>query len=301
MKKGEIYNYMIGVGLIVMLVIGTYFLPMIFSFQLDSQTIGKVTYLERDEFAFNTNLSVAPADRINTITGYVKQRGMASSIHLSDVQMESGGLMEDVREAVKLATAKGFLPTSVEEYISTEGEIMAYANYFYLDTMQQGFDEIALWEVTFTNYADVDIMLLLDASNLLIYYAECLYPFAIEDYIYTEMIGTSEKEYYKDKFAQYYETSEIESVLTAGGTQHCQLFKLNGYYLGWNYYSTVRWKNVVEGIIVGCDVFWNHYRGYTLPNSLEYLEETGGDVSSSVEFNGTIEQAVEESYEFNIK
>lgn len=255
--KESILNYVICFTLVGILILGTFLLPQVYSYHVDSKSIGNVRYEHREEPALAWDMDMSVKDRTAIVTNLVSEEGLNLSLNLKADQIYGDELIESVRQEIWWAAECGVLPAELMEISFDETKGALSADYYLLSSSVVEYGEMALWRVQFSDAENRRISLLLDAHNHKIYYGEIVGREWGEAWMRNKERGGEGA--YMSACMQYYETEYAEPVWMD------YIFEIeDAGNFGWVKES----ENVSEPdgyrITFGFDVFWQYFWGESL-------------------------------------
>ncbi|MBQ9124000.1 MAG: hypothetical protein IJY10_11020 [Lachnospiraceae bacterium] len=262
---GLALNYTMCFILVGILILGTFLLPQFYGYQLDRNTIGQVIYTERDKVALRGDLILSVLDRTAIVTNLVSEGGMSMYLNLDSTQLQSGDLLERLKEEIAWAVGWGVLPEEMlaVDFSSESGDLKV--DYFLLGSNTTEYGDMALWRVSYNDYEKYQVDLLFDAENYKIYYAE-LGGAALADMWLVDKIMKGEGAYMLACMS-YYEAENAEDIYKE------KIFGIEdaGVY-GWYDEREDKTKLDQRAIIFGFDVFWEYFRGQSLYDMYQIQE-----------------------------
>lgn len=262
---GLVLNYTMCFILVSILILGTFLLPQFYGYQLDRNTIGQVIYTDRDEVALGGDLVLSVLDRTAIVTNLVSEGGMSMYLNLDSTQLQSGDLMERLKEEIAWAVGWGVLPEEMlaVDFSADSGDLKV--DYFLLGSNTTEYGDMALWHVSYNDYEKYQVDLLFDAENYKIYYAE-LGGAALADMWLVDKIMKGEGVYMLACMS-YYEAENAEDIYKE------KIFEIEdaGVY-GWYDERDDKTKLDQRAMIFGFDVFWEYFRGQSLYDMYQIKE-----------------------------
>lgn len=254
---GVVLNFAMSFIMVSILIMGTFLLPQFYGYQLDRNTIGQVTYIDRDDVALSGELILTVLDRTAIVTNLVSESGMSIYLNLDSSQLSSGDLIERLKEEIAWAVSWGFLPQEVQnvDFYAENGNLQV--DYFLLGSNTTEYGDMALWRVSYNDYEKYQVDFLFDAENYKIYYAELGGSVLSDKWLVDRL--TSVEGTYMMSCMSYFEAENAEDVYKE------KIFKIeDAGSFGWWDEREDKTKLNQRAIVFGFDVFWEYFRGQSL-------------------------------------
>lgn len=256
-NTGSFLNYIICFTLVGIMILGTFLMPQIYSYHVDSKNIGNVNYEQREEVALATDRNLSVKDRTAIVTNLVSEGGISLSMNLDADQLYDDEWLESVKQEIKNAVECGILPVEMEQIDFDEAKGTLSADYYQLSNSVTEYGEMALWSVQYKVADEYEVTLLVDAENHKIYYGE-LSGGAISDAWMRNREKGGEGAY-MNACMRYYEAEYAEEVWLDF------VFEIeDAGRFGW-----VQERNNIgeidsRRVTFGFDVFWEYFWGKSL-------------------------------------
>lgn len=177
---GHILDYFIGVLMITILLMMAFLLPQLYSAYSDSNDLKQVHVMEREDFSFKKLVETTIQEKVQQMMeGLSAQTGLKRTLYLAGTEAADKELLEGIREAMELMTQYQMLP-DISGY-DLENNIV-YAEYYNLNGDMEEGEELAFWNIRFSDYETFDVSLRIDAHEYVIYQAE-LYCMEVTEYL----------------------------------------------------------------------------------------------------------------------
>ncbi len=205
-------DYAIAFLMVLILVLGTYLMPHIYSAYTDDKVLNQIYAVEREEFELKSPVDTPVYERVQQILSAVLGKSnLKVTLQLDGKDVTDTKLLAGVRESMTIAFQYNLFP-DISAY-DIENNIV-YAEYYNLSQETAEGTGVGFWIIRFSDHATFDFTFCVDASLYTIYMAE-LYCSEISGYL--EEITSDDLlvvNFYNEEFmegsASYYEAEGFD-------------------------------------------------------------------------------------------
>lgn len=213
-KFNIVLDYAIGTLSMLILVLGTFLMPQLYSTIVDNKDLDKVHVIERENFSFENPIDMTVYEQVQQMmTALSGKDPINRTLYLTGTEIKDEQLLESVREALDIITQYKMIP-DLSAY-NIEKNII-YAEYYNLSGNTAGGGEKAFWVLRFSDYVTFDFTFRIDASEYIIYQAE-IYCAEAADYVM--QLTSDDKEVvaflnnqFMDNCASYFEAEGYDAL-----------------------------------------------------------------------------------------
>ena len=179
-RHGYILDYFIGILLVTILLLITFLLPELYSAYMDTKDLNRVQVMERENFSFKELVDMTIQDKVQQMMATLDTKNeLRRTLYLVGKDAADAELLERLREALDITIQYQMLP-NISGY-DLENNIV-YAEYYNLSDGMAESEEIAFWNIRFSDYQTFDFTFRIDAAGPVIYQAE-LYCIEVSEYL----------------------------------------------------------------------------------------------------------------------
>lgn len=213
-RYSVILDYAIGVLSMVILVLGTFLMPQLYSTIVDNKDLNKTHVVERENFSFQNPIEMTVYEQVQLMMEAIAEKNpLKRTLYLSGSDMKDDQLLESVREAMDILTQYKLIPDLSAYDIEKN---VVYAEYYNLSDSTKEGTEKAFWVLRCSDMLTFDFTFRVDASEYIIYQAE-LYCAETADYAMqltsddTEVVKFLNEQFITGA-ASYYEPEGFEAL-----------------------------------------------------------------------------------------
>ena len=179
-RVGTVLDYFIGVLMIAILLLITFLLPQVYSAWSDSKGVNQIHVMEREDFSFKKLVEMTFQEKVQQMMESLETKNeLRRTLYLTGTEAADKELLEGIREALEITAQYQMLPDlsgyDIENHI-------VYAEYYNLNGDIAEGEELAFWDIRFSDYETFDLVLRIDAHEFVIYQAE-LYCGEVTEYL----------------------------------------------------------------------------------------------------------------------
>lgn len=179
-KFSSILDYLIGILSMLILVLGTFLMPQLYSTIVDNKDLDKVHVIDRENFNFENPIDLTVYEQVQQMMEALSEKdSLKRTLYLTGAEMTDEQLLESVREALDIIIQYKMIP-DLSAY-NIEKNII-YAEYYNLIDSTKESGEKAFWVLRFSDYLTFDFTFRIDANEYFIYQAE-IYCAEAADYV----------------------------------------------------------------------------------------------------------------------
>lgn len=179
-RHGYILDYFISILLVTILVLITFLLPEIYSTFMDTKELNRIQVMEREDFSFRELVDMTIQEKVQQMMAALDSKdGLRRTLYLEGKDAADAELLERLREALDITIQYQMLP-DISAY-DLENNIV-YAEYYNISDGTLDTEEIAFWNIRFSDYQTFDFSFRIDATETVIYQAE-LYCIEVSEYL----------------------------------------------------------------------------------------------------------------------
>lgn len=179
-RHGYILDYFICILLVTILLLITFLLPELYSAFMDTKELNRVQVMEREDFSFKELVDMTIQDKVQQMMAALDSKNeLRRSLYLEGKDAADAELLERLREALDITIQYQMLP-DISAYDLENN--MVYAEYYNLSDGTQDTEEIAFWNIRFSDYQTFDFTFRIDATEAVIYQAE-IYCIEVSEYL----------------------------------------------------------------------------------------------------------------------
>ncbi len=204
MKTNAWIDYVTGALLILILLLGSYLAPNIYSNFTDSRDMNEAHIVEREAFYFGEPIKLNVEERVqNMMAALSNTTSLQKPVAFSDTGFDSAEFLLGIKEAIGIAISCRLLPDisnyEIERYI-------VYVEYYNVTDGVSDSSEASFFRIRFSDYKTFDFTLCIDASEFIIYQAE-VYCAEVSEYV--EQITSDDKEVVEFLNNQFVENAAV--------------------------------------------------------------------------------------------
>lgn len=179
-KFSSLLDYAIGILSILILLLGTFLMPQLYSTIVDNKDLNQVHVVERESFSFENPVDMTVYEQVQQMMeALTRKESLKRTLYLTGAEMTDELLLDNVREALEIVTQYKMIP-DISAYDLEKN--MIYAEYYNLiDSTTEG-GEKAFWVLRFSDRQTFDFTFWIDASEYIVYQAE-IYCLEAADYV----------------------------------------------------------------------------------------------------------------------
>ena len=189
MKNNAWIDYLTGFLMILILGMGSFLAPNVYSNIVDRRDMNQEYVVERQGFTFGEPIQMNVEQRVqNMMEALSGNPNLQSSIAFVDTGLDGRDFMAGIKEAVDIAISCKLIP-DISNY-EIENNIV-YADFYNITDETSDSSEAAFFKIRFSDYKTFDFIFYIDASEFIIYQAEVYCAEAVE---YVAQITSDDKE-----------------------------------------------------------------------------------------------------------
>ena len=211
-KMSVLMDYTIALLMVLILVLGTYLMPQIYSVYTDDKDLNQIHVVEREEFELKSPVDISIHDRVQQVLSTVLGKGnLKITLQLDGKGVTDTKLLEGIRESMAIAAQYKLFPDLSAYEIEKN---IIYAEYYNLSTDATEGAGVGFWVIRFSDHATFDFTFCVDANHYTIYMAE-LYCAEVSQYLAEATADDFVVNFYNQEFmegsASYYEAEGYDA------------------------------------------------------------------------------------------
>lgn len=212
-------DYAIGILSMLILVLGTFLMPQLYSTIVDNKDLDKVHVIERENFNFANPIDMTVYEQVQQMMEALSGKDpLDRTLYLTGSEVTDEQLLGSVREALDIITQYKMVPDLSAYNIEKN---FVYAEYYNLSDSTTESSEKAFWVLRFSDYQTFDFTFRIDASEYIIYQAE-IYCAEATDYV--TQLTSDDKEVvvflnrqFMENSASYFEAEGYDALTDENG------------------------------------------------------------------------------------